>query len=255
MALFELSITFTALCTLAMITLLSHLLHRFYCSKIQLIAARPQRIISVLCILLCIACSCTDLFKIAAWRGQTADVPFGNAITDLLYYTSCIFLYIRLIYFQLHLPFKNSAYAYSKSSICMASTPVFIIIPSMLLYIYGMFKYKYSTEDQDLFIAPYFVIFFISDTLLNLSTLYLITSKLKQMILDTPYEGLQEINEAPDSISKMNNARISTIWHKTADNSHFDVYIALIARYYTLTLIAMSVNQIYFIAMAMWILE
>eukprot|EP00483_Globobulimina_turgida_P011814 UN11836 len=160
-------------------------------SKFKTWNAKLQRIVSFLCMLSCIICSSSDLFKMI-WcyinDKPTYTLEITNIISDIFLYISSILLYIRLIYFQLHVPFADSMYSYSAKSLCAASIPIFISLTCMTLYEYGMIKYIGDLEKQDDFIQPYLITIMTMDSLLNLITLYLFTKQLRPLILDTPYQ-------------------------------------------------------------------
>eukprot|EP01084_Bolivina_argentea_P075373 136647_1 len=261
----------TACFIFIMVIIMIHLFHQFRCSQqainIELSNAnfktqktKLQKIITFLCIISCIICSCSDLWKII-WcfitNKPTYYYEIFSAVSDSWFYISSILLYIRLIYFQLHVPFKSSAYIYSTTSLCMASIPIFILVPCMILYIYGLITYIDDTGKEDDFIAPLIIIIMTMDSLLNIITLYLLTKQLKQLILDTPYDKLNNTKESSVQNSmgdKSQNTNTDATTSLTFAGTQFQyIYIALIARYTTLTVVAIIGNQLYYIVMCLWI--
>eukprot|EP01084_Bolivina_argentea_P177462 306872_1 len=223
-----------------------------------------QGITAFTCIIAAIGCSIIDLYKFILCSIYNKNIfwkSIFNPISDGLLFISCVLLYIRLIYFRLHLPFSNSCYAYSKSSLFIVSIPIFICISCQVMYIIRLSQYLSPTKvnKQDSNIQPWLIAIMILDLFMNVITLFLFVQKLIRLILDTPYDDFIEhrkgslmSNDSKQSIISINTVQIVNKKKVSFSNTRIENKVAIITRYCTVCIVGIVANQSYWIMLALW---
>ena len=246
-----------ALCIVCMLVILLHLSYVFYLSPTAKVQNRKmklhenlrhrtqslQRLTCFCAIITALLCSAVDLVKLVSCyrtNGRIIDTNVYNAMADFLLFASSLLLYVRLIYFRLHVPFQQSMYAYSTCSLLVASIPMVVSAPCMLLYLYGFAKYAFADGvATDEWVKPYALVIMLMDLALNVITYNLFAKQLKRLIMDGQYQDFVKANAQEVRVS--------------FGGTHVENTVNVIGRYFVLSLAGTLFNQIYYVLMALWI--